>query len=65
MLDQLVAEGLFSVGGFGAELGDAVDDVADKVETVEIVHDRHVERRGRRALLLVAADVQILWFVRR
>ena len=32
----------------------------DEVETIEIVQHRHVERRGRRAFLLVAAHVKVV-----
>ncbi len=42
-----------------AEPGDAVDHVHDQVEAVEVVEHDHVERRRRRALLLVAADVDV------
>ena len=46
--------------GFAAEAGDPVDDVHDEVVAVHVVDDEHVERRGRGALLLVAADVQVV-----
>ena len=42
------------------EAGDAVDHVDDEVEAVEVVQHDHVERRRRRALLLVAAHVDVL-----
>ena len=47
------------MGGALGEAGDAVDDVDDEVEAVEVVEHDHVERRRRRALLLVAAHVQV------
>ena len=37
----------------------AVNDVDDEMEAVEIVEHHHVERRGRGAFLLVAADVEV------
>ena len=43
-----------------ARPGHAVDDVDDEVEPVEVVEHDHVERRGGRALLLVAAHVQVV-----
>ena len=48
-----------SAGGARREAGHAVDDVDDEVEAVEVVEHDHVERRGRRALLLVAAHVEV------
>ena len=42
-----------------AEARHAVDDVDDEVEAVEVVEHDHVERRRGRALLLVAADVDV------
>src|SRR5688572_27281089 len=41
------------------EAGDAIDHVHDEVEAVEVVEHDDVEGRRRRALLLVATDVQI------
>ena len=46
-------------GGALAEAGHAVDDVHDQVEAVEVVEHDHVEGRGRGALLLVAAHVEV------
>jgi hypothetical protein len=40
----------------GTEAGDAVDRVLNEVKAVQIVHDHHVERRGRRPLFLVPAS---------
>ena len=42
------------------ELGQAVDHVRHQMEPVEVVHDRHVERRADRPFFLVAAHVQVL-----
>src|SRR5919198_204186 len=41
------------------DAGHAVDHVHDEVEPIHVVEHDHVERRRRRALLLVAADVQV------
>ena len=46
--------------GAHAERGHATDHVACEVEPVQIVADPHVERRGRRPLLLVAPDMQVV-----
>ena len=39
---------------------DAVDDVHDEMEAVEVVEHHHVERRRRRPLFLVAAYVDVV-----
>src|SRR3984893_11940377 len=59
VLDQLVAHLLLCVSGKVAELRHAVDHVADEMEAVEVVAHDHIERRGRRPLLLVAANVDV------
>jgi hypothetical protein len=59
VLDQLLGDGLLGVGGPGAQAGDAVDHLLHEVEAVHLVEHHHVERRGGRALLLVAAHVQV------
>ena len=59
VLDQLLVDRLLEVGRSGAELGKPVDHVLHQMEPVEVVEDHHVERCGRRALLLVPADVQV------
>ena len=58
--EPLVDHPLAQLGGVRAECRDAVDHVDDEVETVEIVEHDHVERRRRRALLLVAAHVDVV-----
>ena len=60
MLQQLVVQALLEVRGLGAKLRQAVDHVAGQVKAVQVVQDRHVERRGDRAFFLVAADVNVL-----
>src|SRR4051794_26855443 len=47
------------VRGPAAEARDPVDDVHDEPEPVEVVEHDHVERRGRRPLLLVPADMEV------
>ncbi len=46
--------------GPGSESGDPVDDVHDEMEPVHIVEHQHVKRSGGRALLHIAADVQVV-----
>src|SRR4029453_484184 len=59
VLDQLVANGLLGVRGARAQLGDAIDDVLEQVETIHVVEHDHVEGGGGGALLLAAADVDV------
>ena len=42
---------------FANLMKDSVDHVAGKMESIEIIQNRHIEWRGNRALLLVAAHV--------
>jgi len=60
VLDELVAHLLHGVGAAVAELGQALDDIDDKVEAVELIEHAHVKRRRDRALLDVAADEHVL-----
>src|SRR5437868_8011407 len=55
-----VGHPLPQVGGGGGQAGDAVDDVDDQVVAVDVVEHRHVEGRGRGALLLVPAYMQVV-----
>src|ERR1700720_669407 len=59
VLDQPVADRLLGIGGPRAQPRQPVDHGAHQVETVELVQHAHVERRRGRALLLVAAHVDI------
>src|SRR5882757_2991066 len=59
VLDQPVADRLLGIGGPRAQPRQPVDRGAHQVETVELVQHAHVERRRGRALLLVAAHVDI------
>src|SRR6185437_8684601 len=54
-VDHLLAH----VVGLAREPREPVDRVDDEVEAVEVVEHDHVERRRRRALLLVAAHVEV------
>src|SRR5690348_10391120 len=58
-LDTRVLHALPEGGGARAERRDAVDDVHHEMEPIEVVEHDHVERRGRRALFLVAAHVDV------
>ena len=59
-MDEAVLHGLFQVAPRGAQLRQPVDHVLDEVEPVEAVLHPQVERGGDRALLFVAADVEVL-----
>jgi len=59
VFDEFVRHGLFEVVAGGAELREAVDDVADEMETIEFVLHPHVEGRGDCPFFNVAAHVQI------
>ena len=60
VLDELVAHGLFGIGCHRTQLVDAIDDVGDQIESIDVVQDGHVEGRRRRTFLLVAAHMQVL-----
>ena len=47
------------VAGPRGKAGNAVDRVDDEVKAIEVVEHDHVEGRGGRAFLLVAAHVEI------
>ena len=59
MLDQPVADRLLGIGGPRAKPRQPVDHGAHQVEAVKLVQHAHVERRRGRALLLVAAHMDI------
>src|SRR5215204_6468246 len=59
VLHELVADRLLSVSGPRTELRNTVDDIADEVEAIQIIHHAHVERCAGGTLLLVAAHVKI------
>src|SRR3954452_15321857 len=54
-IDHLLTE----ARGALAEAGNAVNDVDDEVEAVDVVAHCHIEGRSHRALFLVAADVHV------
>src|SRR6516225_577830 len=60
VVDELVADRLFGVGGPCPKLRHAVDHVAYQVEAIEIVQHAHVEGCRGGALLLVAAHVDVV-----
>ena len=60
VLHQLILHLLNEIGGSVAQLGQTLDCVDDQVEAVDVVLYPHIEGSGDGALLLVAADVQIL-----
>jgi len=59
VLDQLGLELLLEGDAFFSGLGQAIDGVHYEVETVEVIEHGHVEGRGDRAFLLVAANVNV------
>src|SRR4029077_20216286 len=60
VVDELVADGLLGVGSPWSERWHAVDHVAYEVEAIEIVEHAHVERCCGRALLFVAAHMEVV-----
>ena len=59
VLQEFVADRLFGIRGAGSEPRDAVNDIGHEMEPVQIIQDRHIERRRRGAFFLVAAHVEI------
>ena len=59
MFDEFVAHFLADGIADFLQLRDALDGINDEVKAVEIVEDDHIERRGRRAFFLVAANVKL------
>ena len=59
-LGALVLHQLADVAGPRSQARDPVDHVDHQVEAVQVVEHHHVERRGGRALFLVAAHVQVV-----
>src|SRR5689334_16018378 len=60
MLDEFVADRLFSVRGPGAQRRYTIDDIVHEMETIQIVPYTHVKRRRRCAFFLVATHVNIV-----
>jgi len=56
---ELVRELLLEIGPLGPCLRQAIDGIHHQMETIHVVHDRHVEGRRDRALFLVAPDVEV------
>jgi hypothetical protein len=59
VLDQLVLHPLLQIGTLRTQLRQPIDDVDHQVEAVQVVLHSHIEGGGDRALLLLAADVQL------
>src|SRR6266567_492387 len=59
VLQEFVADRLFGIRRAGSEPRDAVNDIGHEMEPVQIIQDRHIERRRRGAFFLVAAHVEI------
>ena len=59
VLDEFGSDGLFRIGRYQSQLGDAVDHIRDEVEAVQIIAHDHVEGRGGGPLLLIAAHMEI------
>ena len=60
VLDELVVDHLLQVAALRAQLREPVDHILDQVEPVDPVLDPEVEGRRDRALLLVAADMEVV-----
>jgi hypothetical protein len=59
MIDQLVAEMLFDVRGFGAKARHPLDNVHRQMEAIESVEHHHVERGRCGTLLVVASHMHV------
>src|ERR1043165_2058449 len=59
VLDELIADGLFGIGRAGAGLWHAIDDIADQVKAIDVVHHAHVKRRAGGSFLLISADMKV------
>ena len=59
-LHSFVLHRLSGIDGKTPQLRDMIDHVHHQTEPVEIVHHRHVERRGGGTFLLIPAHMQIL-----
>src|SRR3984893_11822237 len=59
MLDQPVLHLFLEVIAATGELRQTIDDVLDKVESIHIVQDRHIEGGRDRAFLLVSAHMPV------
>ena len=60
VLDELVLELLLEIGPFTASLRQSMDHIHHKMEAIQIVENRHIERRRDRAFFLVAAYMEVL-----
>jgi hypothetical protein len=60
VLDELVAQELFEMRPDALQARDAVDNVARKMKSIQIVENGHIERRGCGSFFFVSADVEIV-----
>src|ERR1043165_6859733 len=60
VINERVANGLLDVGGPRAQLRQTVDHVLHEMISIYFIQHAHIERRGRRALFLVTAHVEIV-----
>ena len=60
VLDQLSLEQACQAGAFFARLWQAFERRHHEMKPVELVEHRHVERRGRRAFLVVPVHVEVV-----
>lgn len=59
VLDELVVDGLLGVCRPSFEFRHTVDHIVHQMEAIQIIHDTNVERRGGRALFLIATHMQV------
>ncbi len=60
VLDELVAQELLEMSADALQARDAVDHVAGKMKSIQIVQDGHIEGSGRCSLFFVSADVEVV-----
>ena len=59
VFDKLVLNHLLEIGSLAAQMRQAVDDILHEMKAVQIVLHPHIEGGGDRALLLIAAHVEV------
>src|SRR5579864_1678882 len=60
VLDKFVTQELFEMSANALQFGNAVDGISREMKAVQIVHHRHIKRRGRGAFFFIAAHVHIV-----
>src|SRR5438552_11492218 len=58
VIHQPVTKELLGVGGTSCKTRDPIDHITDEMKTIDFIEHHHVEGRGRRSFLLVAAHMQ-------